>query len=97
MPVTCEMEKPKAETASYIEDLSRVHGYYVSSPARAALRRRRMLAPSFTNLVILRDLRPNQCLADAVAILALIDFVMGEADWQAHLLASNRIALRAVD
>ena len=39
-----------------------------------------MRAPSFTNLQILKEILPGRLLADVVAILASIDFVMGECD-----------------
>jgi NADH-quinone oxidoreductase subunit D len=80
MLVTGEMETPRGEAASYVENPKGIHGYYLRSEGGAAPWRMKIRAPSFANLSILGDLLPGHRLSDVVAILASIDFVMGEAD-----------------
>ncbi len=80
MLVTGEMDTPKGEAAAYIENPKGIHGYYIRSEGGAAPWRLKMRAPSFANLQILKKILPGCLLADVVAILASIDFVMGECD-----------------
>ncbi len=80
MLVTGEMDSPKGEIHSYIENPKGEHGYYVRSEGGAAPWRLKMRAPSFVNLQVLKDILPGQMIADIVAILGSIDFVMGECD-----------------
>jgi NADH-quinone oxidoreductase subunit D len=55
-------------------------GFYVVGDGTARPYRLRMRAPSFVNLSILPWLLPGSMLSDTVAILASLDFVMGECD-----------------
>ena len=48
--------------------------------AKAAPWRLKMRAPSFVNLQVLKEILPGRLLADTVAVLGSIDFVMGECD-----------------
>jgi NADH-quinone oxidoreductase subunit D len=80
MLVTGEMDTPKGEVQSYIENPKGEHGYYVRSEGGAAPWRIKMRAPSFVNLQILKEILPGCLLADIVAVLGSIDFVMGECD-----------------
>jgi NADH-quinone oxidoreductase subunit D len=55
-------------------------GFYIVGDGTARPYRLRMRAPSFVNLSILPWLLPGAMLSDVVAILASLDFVMGECD-----------------
>jgi NADH-quinone oxidoreductase subunit D len=55
-------------------------GFYLVGDGTARPYRLRMRAPSFVNLSILPWLLPGAMLSDVVAILASLDFVMGECD-----------------
>jgi NADH-quinone oxidoreductase subunit D len=80
MLVTGEMDTPKGEVQAYIENPKGEHGYYVRSEGGAAPWRIKMRAPSFTNLQVLKAVLPGLLIADIVAILSSLDFVMGECD-----------------
>ncbi|MDJ0973902.1 MAG: NADH dehydrogenase (quinone) subunit D [Planctomycetota bacterium] len=80
MLVTGEMDTPKGEIHSYIENPKGEHGYYIRSEGGAAPWRLKMRAPSFVNLQILKEIVPGHMIADIVAILGSLDFVMGECD-----------------
>jgi len=80
MLVTGEMNPPKGEVISYIENPKGVHGYYVRSEGGAAPWRLKMRAPSFVNLQVLKEILPGCLISDIVAVLGSIDFVMGECD-----------------
>ena len=80
MLVTGEMDTPKGEIHSYIENPKGEHGYYIRSEGGAAPWRLKMRAPSFVNLQVLKEILPGHMIADIVAILGSIDFVMGECD-----------------
>ena len=55
-------------------------GYIIRSEGGAAPWRLKFRAPSFVNLQVLKDIIPGHMIADIVAILGSIDFVMGECD-----------------
>ncbi|MCG3135100.1 MAG: NADH-quinone oxidoreductase subunit 4 [Planctomycetes bacterium] len=55
-------------------------GFYVASDGTGKPRRMRVRGPSFTNLSCLPYVLKDAMLADVVAILASLDFVMGECD-----------------
>jgi len=55
-------------------------GFYIVGDGTARPYRLRMRAPSFVNLSILPWLLPGCMLSDTVAVLASLDFVMGECD-----------------
>jgi NADH-quinone oxidoreductase subunit D len=80
MLVTGEMDTPRGEIQSYIENPKGEHGYYLRSEGGAAPWRCKMRAPSFVNLQILKAIVPGSMVADVVAILSSLDFVMGECD-----------------
>ena len=80
MLVTGEMETPKGEIVSHIENPKGEHGYYMRSEGGAAPWRCKMRAPSFVNLHVLEEIVPGHMVADVVTILASFDFVMGECD-----------------
>jgi NADH-quinone oxidoreductase subunit D len=80
MLVTGEMNTPKGECVSYCENPKGAHGYYIRSEGGAAPWRLKMRAPSFANLAVLKEILPGRLVADTVAILGSIDFVMGECD-----------------
>src|SRR5262245_1045413 len=80
MLVTGEMNPPNGEAESYIENPKGIHGYYIRSEGGAAPWRLKMRAPSFVNLQVLKEILPGRLLADTVAALGSLDFVMGECD-----------------
>jgi NADH-quinone oxidoreductase subunit D len=80
MLVTGEMDTPKGEISSYIENPKGEHGYYMRSEGGAAPWRCKMRAPSFVNLQVLKEILPGCLISDIVAVLGSIDFVMGECD-----------------
>lgn len=55
-------------------------GFYIVGDGTSRPYRLRMRAPSFVNLSILPWLLPGAMLSDVVAMLASLDFVMGECD-----------------
>jgi NADH-quinone oxidoreductase subunit D len=80
MLVTGEMQTPKGEIVSHIENPKGEHGYYMRSEGGAAPWRCKMRSPSFVNLAIFGELVPGHLIADVVTILASFDFVMGDCD-----------------
>jgi NADH-quinone oxidoreductase subunit D len=55
-------------------------GFYIQSKGGGVPYRLKIRAPSFVNLSILGKILPGHMMADVVAILGSIDFVMGECD-----------------
>jgi len=55
-------------------------GFYINSKGGGTPHRMKIRAPSFVNLSILSQLLPGHLIADIVAILGSLDFVMGECD-----------------
>ena len=80
MLITGEMNPPTGEAISYIENPKGMHGYYVRSEGGAAPWRLKMRAPSCVNLQVLKEILPGRLIADTVAVLGSMDFVMGECD-----------------
>jgi len=80
MLITGEMDTPKGEIHSHSELPKGEAGYIVRSEGGAAPWRLKYRAPSFVNLQVLKDIVPGHLIADIVAILGSIDFVMGECD-----------------
>ena len=80
MLVTGEMDTPKGEIHSHSENPKGEAGYYIRSEGGAAPWRLKYRAPSFVNLQVLKDILPGCLIADIVAVLGSIDFVMGECD-----------------
>ena len=80
MLITGEMDTPKGEVHSHTELPKGEGGYIIRSEGGAAPWRLKYRAPSFVNLQVLKDIIPGNMIADIVAILGSIDFVMGECD-----------------
>ena len=80
MLVTGEMDTPKGEVHSHTELPKGEAGYIIRSEGGAAPWRLKYRAPSFVNLQVLKEIVPGCLIADIVAILGSIDFVMGECD-----------------
>jgi NADH-quinone oxidoreductase subunit D len=80
MLITGEMDTPKGEVHSHTELPKGEGGYIIRSEGGAAPWRLKFRAPSFVNLQVLKDILPGHLIADIVAILGSIDFVMGECD-----------------
>jgi NADH-quinone oxidoreductase subunit D len=80
MLVSGEMNPPRGEVHSHSENPKGEAGYIIRSEGGAAPWRMKYRAPSFVNLQVLKELLPAHLLADIVAILGSIDFVMGECD-----------------
>ena len=80
MLVTGEMDAPKGEVISHVENPKGELGFYIRSEGGAAPWRCKIRAPSFVNLQVLKELLPGHLIADTVAILGSFDFVMGECD-----------------
>tara|TARA_Y100000588_G_scaffold308495_1_gene333062 strand:+ start:593 stop:1843 length:1251 start_codon:yes stop_codon:yes gene_type:complete len=55
-------------------------GFYINSKGGGTPHRLKIRAPSFVNLSILSHMLPGHLMADIVAILGSLDFVMGECD-----------------
>ncbi len=55
-------------------------GFYIHSKGGGTPHRMKIRAPSFVNLSILSHMLPGHMMADIVAILGSLDFVMGECD-----------------
>jgi NADH-quinone oxidoreductase subunit D len=55
-------------------------GFYIQSKGGGVPYRLKIRAPSFINLSILSKILPGHMMADVVAILGSLDFVMGECD-----------------
>lgn len=80
MLITGEMDTPPGEVHSHTELPKGEGGYIIRSEGGAAPWRLKYRAPSFVNLQVLKDIIPGHMIADIVAILGSIDFVMGECD-----------------
>jgi len=80
MLITGEMDTPKGEIHSHTELPKGEGGYIIRSEGGAAPWRMKFRAPSFVNLQVLKEIIPGNLIADIVAILGSIDFVMGECD-----------------
>ena len=80
MIVTEGPKAPVGETFWAHENPKGELGFYIVGDGTARPYRMRMRAPSFVNLSILPWLLPGAMLSDVVAILASLDFVMGECD-----------------
>ena len=55
-------------------------GFYINSKGGGTPHRLKIRAPSFVNLSILSHMLPGHLMADIVAIIGSLDFVMGECD-----------------
>jgi NADH-quinone oxidoreductase subunit D len=80
MLVTGEMHTPRGQSATYVENPKGVHGYFLRSEGGAAPWRLKIRGPSFANVSLIERILPGHLLSDTVAVLASLDFVMGECD-----------------
>lgn len=80
MVVTEGPELPAAERYTGTENPKGELGFYVATDGTGRPKRMRIRGPSFVNLSVLPWLLRGAMLADVVAILASLDFVMGECD-----------------
>jgi NADH-quinone oxidoreductase subunit D len=80
MVVTEGPELPAAERYLGTENPKGELGFYVVTDGTGKPKRMRIRGPSFVNLSVLPWLLRGAMLADVVAILASLDFVMGECD-----------------
>lgn len=80
IPMPSVIRPPKGDSWVRIESPRGEIGVYVASDGSERPYRFKLRPPSFVNLQIIPDLLRNQYIADAVALLALLDPVMGEVD-----------------
>ena len=80
MIVTQGQNAPTGEIYFGAENPKGELGFYINSLGGGTPHRLKIRAPSFVNLSILSHLLPGYMMADVVAILGSLDFVMGECD-----------------
>ena len=80
MLVTQGQDAPVGEIYFGAENPKGELGFYIHSLGGGTPHRLKIRAPSFVNLSILSHLLPGHMIADVVAILGSLDFVMGECD-----------------
>ena len=80
MLVTQGQDAPVGEVYFGAENPKGELGFYIHSLGGGTPHRLKIRAPSFVNLSILSQLLPGHTVADVVAILGSLDFVMGECD-----------------
>ncbi len=80
MIVTEGITAPPGEVYFGAENPKGELGFYILSKGGGVPHRLKIRAPSFMNLSILPKLLPGHLIADVVAILGSLDFVMGECD-----------------
>ena len=80
MIVTQGQDAPTGEIYFGAENPKGELGFYINSLGGGTPHRLKIRAPSFVNLSILSHLLPGYMMADVVAILGSLDFVMGECD-----------------
>lgn len=80
MIVTEGPKAPVGEVYWAHENPKGMLGFYIVGDGTARPYRLRMRAPSFVNLSILPWMLPGAMMSDVVAMLASLDFVMGECD-----------------
>ena len=80
MLVTQGQDAPAGEIYFGAENPKGELGFYIHSLGGGTPHRLKIRAPSFVNLSILSQLLPGHMIADVVAILGSLDFVMGECD-----------------
>ena len=78
--VTQGVNAPPGEVYFSAENPKGELGFYINSRGGGTPYRLKIRAPSFLNLSMLPHLLPGNLIADVVAILGSIDFVMGECD-----------------
>ncbi len=80
MVATDSMSAPVGEAWFSAENPKGELGFFLRSEGGLAPTRLRIRGPSFANLQILTEIVPGHMIADVMAILGSIDFVMGECD-----------------
>ncbi len=80
MLVTHGQNAPSGEVYFGGENPKGELGFYIHSKGGGTPHRMKIRAPSFVNLSILSHMLPGHMMADIVAILGSLDFVMGECD-----------------
>ncbi len=78
--VTEGIQAPVGEVYFGAENPKGELGFYINSKGGGVPYRMKIRSPSFVNLSILSKLLPGHMMADVVAILGSLDFVMGECD-----------------
>ena len=80
MVATDSINAPVGEVYFGAENPKGELGFFLRSNGDVRADRLRIRAPSFANLQVLREVLPGHMVADVMAILGSIDFVMGECD-----------------
>ncbi len=80
MLVTQGINAPKGEVYFGAENPKGELGFFIHSRGGGVPYRMKIRAPSFVNLSVLSAVLPGHLMADVVAILGSLDFVMGECD-----------------
>ena len=80
MIVTQGQDAPTGEVYFGAENPKGELGFYINSLGGGTPHRLKIRAPSFVNLSILSHKLPGHMMADVVALLGSLDFVMGECD-----------------
>ncbi|MDP9433150.1 MAG: NADH-quinone oxidoreductase subunit D [Actinomycetota bacterium] len=83
-PVNVRLPKvvraPEGETYAWTENPLGIMGYYLVSRGERTPWRMRMRTPSFNNVQVLSEMLPGTLVADMVAILGSMFFVVGDVD-----------------
>jgi len=77
---TTDVHMPVGEVYFSAENPKGELGFYLRGDGQLTPARLRIRGPSFANLQILTELLPGHMIADVMAVLGSIDFVMGECD-----------------
>ncbi|MGQ0554061.1 MAG: NADH dehydrogenase (quinone) subunit D [Planctomycetota bacterium] len=80
MVTTESINAPPGECWFSAENPKGELGFFLRSEGGLSPTRLRIRAPSFANLQVLQEIVPGHMVADVMAILGSIDFVMGECD-----------------
>jgi len=78
--VVTDMRPPKGEVYQAIEATKGELGIYLVSEGGTSPYRAHIRAPSFVNMMAIKPLCVGRPIADVVAVIGSIDFVMGECD-----------------
>ena len=80
MVFTDSIDLPKGEVYFGHENPKGELGFFLRADGGAKAQRYRVRGPSFASLQVLQEIVPGHMVADIMAILGSIDFVMGECD-----------------
>ena len=78
--IVTDLRPPKGEVYRAIEGTKGELGMYIVSRGENSPYRLHVRAPSFVNMMALKPLCVGRPIADVVAIVGSVDFVMGECD-----------------